>query len=188
MCEITTTDAATGECQAGEPQTSSADHRDRKIQVGARISPAPRMASSERAIGERVGAQSDLESLSVILPARNRARLIGPCLESLLRSAATLEPLGVRVEIVVANDASTDETPKVIDRVAKSATIPVRRVDLSTRQGPGRARNAAIEAASGELIVFVDSDVVVEEDFLKAHVIAHQNSGPEIFTVGKLIS
>lgn len=146
------------------------------------------MASSERAIGERVGAQSDLESLSVILPARNRARLIGPCLESLLRSAATLEPLGVRVEIVVANDASTDETPKVIDRVAKSATIPVRRVDLSTRQGPGRARNAAIEAASGELIVFVDSDVVVEEDFLKAHVIAHQNSGPEIFTVGKLIS
>lgn len=133
-------------------------------------------------------SSSDLSSLTVVLPARNRGRLIGPCLESLLRSAAHLEPLGVQAEIVVANDASTDETPQVVDQVAASAPIPVRRVDLATRQGPGRARNAAIEAATGELIVFVDSDVVVEEDFLRAHVTAHRTSGPRIFTVGKLIS
>lgn len=137
---------------------------------------------------DSISAPSNVQSLSVILPARNRARLIGPCLESLVLSAAALDTLGVKVEMVVANDASTDETPEVVDRIAASTAIPVRRVDLPTRQGPGRARNAAIEAASGELIVFVDSDVVVEEEFLTAHVMAHRNSGPQIFTVGKLIS
>lgn len=122
------------------------------------------------------------------MPARNRARLIGPCLESLVRAAEPLGSQGVRAEVVVANDASTDETPQVVERLAESAPIPIRCVNLPTRQGPGRARNAAIEAATGELIIFVDSDVVVEEAFLTAHVAAHRNAGPQIFTVGKLIS
>gem|GEM_PF-353857 len=184
MDESITTLAAAADLEFGKVGSSSPDNHAVRAQVGA--SSAPEMASSP-VEWECVGA-ADLRSLSVILPARYRARLIGPCLESLLQSAGALEPLGVQAEIVVANDASTDETPRIVDRVTESARIPVRRVDLPTRQGPGRARNAAIEAANGELIVFVDSDVVVEEDFLKAHVIAHRNSGPQVFTVGKLIS
>lgn len=188
ITESMTVFAADTDSAGREPRSSSLESRVLRAEVEAPPA-AERLSSSvERGDGQRVGSPSGVQSLSVIMPARNRAQLIGPCLESLLRAAAALEPLGVRAEIVVANDASTDQTPQVVDRVAESASIPVRRVDLPTRQGPGRARNAAIEAATGELIVFVDSDVVVEEEFLKAHVTAHRNAGPRIFTVGKLIS
>nr|WP_231699420.1 glycosyltransferase family A protein [Limnochorda pilosa] len=154
----------------------------------ARSKPVPRGEPGEghRRSGE--ASSPGPRSLSLVIPARNRARLIEPCLESLLRAVEPLARMGVKAEIVVANDASTDETPQVVERVAESASVPVRCVTLSTRQGPGRARNAAIEAATGELIVFVDSDVIVEEDFLEAHVAAHRASGSQVFTVGKLIS
>src|SRR5690554_4807682 len=162
-------------------ETGSASHTSR-AEAGAGGKPV----GGHEGAGER--SSSSPRSITVVLPARNRARLIKPCLEYLLRAAEPLAALDVQAEIVVANDASTDETPQVVEQVAQSATIPVRCVNLATRQGPGRARNAAIAAASGELIVFVDSDVVVEEGFLATHVAAHRASGPGIFTVGRLIS
>ncbi|MBO8140922.1 MAG: glycosyltransferase family 2 protein [Firmicutes bacterium] len=143
---------------------------------------------NDRRVHESKTSGTGVGSLTVVMPARNRARLIGSCLKSLLNATMALKPLAVTAEIVVADDASTDETAQVVERIAESATIPVRCIHLPSRQGPGRARNAAIEAARGELIVFVDSDVVVEENFLAAHVAAHQAEGPNIFTVGRLIS
>lgn len=126
--------------------------------------------------------------VSVIVPVRNRASLISPCLEHLLKAARPIAEQGYRFEIVVADDASTDGTAETVDMVAARSPLPIRCIQLAARQGPARARNAAIEAASGDLIVFVDSDVIVVETFFQAHLEAHRRSGPRALVVGPVIA
>lgn len=91
------------------------------------------------------------------------------------------------MQVVVANDASTDATGEVVQRIAESSAVPVRVLSFPSRQGPARARNAALEAATGELVVFVDSDVIVPEVFVEAHLAAHREAGPRVYVMGALI-
>lgn len=124
-------------------------------------------------------------SVSIIIPVRNRARLIAECLSSLIES---VKNLNVDVEILVADDASTDETPAVVSGIAKKSPTPIKLLTSLQRGGPAHARNLAIKAARGELIIFVDSDEVVSEDFVRAHLAMHRKKGPMVYGLGKIIS
>lgn len=127
-------------------------------------------------------------SISVIVPVYNRAELIEPCLQHLQRAASPLIDQGIQVEIVVADDASTDGSGARVASLAETlGDAAIRLVSLESRQGPGRARNAALEVAQGALVVFVDSDVIVVPDFLQRHVAAYAQSS-EIYTVGTVVS
>lgn len=95
--------------------------------------------------------------VSVIVAARNAERTIAPCLASL---GALDYP---HVEVVVANDGSTDATA----RVARSAGVTV--VDAHGR-GPSAARNLAARQARGSILAFTDADCTVPRDWLKALV------------------
>lgn len=93
-------------------------------------------------------------SLSVIIPVYNGVGMIERCLEALNRSETW--PL----EIIVVDDCSTDESAGAArDRGAEVLTTP-------RNMGPAGARNLAAEHAKGEVLVFVDADVVVERDTL----------------------
>lgn len=127
-------------------------------------------------------------SVSVIVPVRNRAGTIRACLEHLFQAATPLSEQGVSVQIVVANDASTDHSKSIVEEVASSAPVPVRLVNLMERQGPARARNAALSVAQGELVVFVDSDIVVVPGFLLAHLQAYEGAAERAYTVGPVIN
>lgn len=131
--------------------------------------------------------KAELQSISVIIPVRNRAGLIGACLKHLFLAAQQLAPT-VSVEIVVADDASTDETPKVVEGLSREGAIPIRLVTLPERQGPARARNAALEIATGELVMFVDSDVIVSRDFFVGHLEEYERGGTATYVVGTLVS
>jgi glycosyltransferase involved in cell wall biosynthesis len=98
--------------------------------------------------------------LSVIVPTRNRAR----SLTALLDSFDELEPPPVPYEIVVADNGSTDETPRILARWR--AAGPRRHVVRVVEPGKSRAVNAAIAVSRGQLIAFVDDDVVVEPRWL----------------------
>lgn len=128
------------------------------------------------------------ESISVIIPVRNREKLIAPCLEHLFEASTPLRDKGVSVEIVVADDASTDGTARVVADKARNGVVPVRQVTLNTRQGPARARNAGLERASGQLVVFVDSDVIVTPRFFESHLAAYREVGRRAYVVGTLVS
>jgi GT2 family glycosyltransferase len=86
------------------------------------------------------------------MPARNACGQIERCLDALLHS--DFAPL----EIIVVDDESTDETAATCE--AKGVEV----VRLARRLGPGGARNVGSERARGEILLFVDADVVAAPD------------------------
>ncbi len=90
--------------------------------------------------------------ISVIIPTYNEEKVIGKCLESL--SKQTYKDL----EIIVVDDGSTDETLSKIKGV---------KVLKEEHKGPGTARNLGAKEAKGEILVFVDADMVFKEDFVE---------------------
>jgi glycosyltransferase involved in cell wall biosynthesis len=88
--------------------------------------------------------------LSVVMPTHNRASR----LERAARSV--LEQQGADVELVIVDDASSDGTPEVADRLADDKRVRLVRNDRSL--GPGGTRNRGISASSGDLLSFCDDD------------------------------
>ena len=85
--------------------------------------------------------------MSVIIPTCSRPRLLARAVES-ARAASRAE-----VEIVVVDDASTDETAEVCRTLAG-----VKYVRLERNQGVAGARNVGLLASSGEYVAFLDDD------------------------------
>lgn len=88
-------------------------------------------------------------NFSVVLPCYNAERFIGASLASV--AAQTLQP----GEVIVVDDGSSDASLDVID----SSPLSVRLLRTPRRGGAG-ARNAAIEAATGDWLAFLDADDV----------------------------
>ncbi|HVF04191.1 MAG TPA: glycosyltransferase [Frankiaceae bacterium] len=111
---------------------------------------------------------SDLPFASVLVMTYNRAHLLRRGLGSLLEQDYPAD----RYEVVVVSDGSTDDTADVV-----RAHIDARRPDQPELRfydiphgGLNAARNAAVEAARGELLCLVDDDVVAPAGWLSALV------------------
>ncbi|MDR7145204.1 glycosyltransferase family 2 protein [Rhizobium sp. BE258] len=89
--------------------------------------------------------------ISVVIPVRNRPEAILSAINSVLQQ--TVSPK----EVLVIDDASTDDTAAVV-RTQFGQAIPVKLIELPENRGGGFARNAGIDAASGSMIAFLDSD------------------------------
>lgn len=87
--------------------------------------------------------------LSVVIPTWNRARLVCEAIES-----ALVQRHG-RVEVIVVDDNSTDNTA---DELTRRFGSRIRLLRMPRRVGTGAARNIGISQASGELLAFLDSD------------------------------
>ncbi len=114
--------------------------------------PAP--AEEDRALVEHKGARR----VSVCIPARNEAATIGPIVASTVRSltAATGgQPLVD--EVMVVDDGSDDRTGELA--LAAGARVVATGREPGERGGKGQAMRAALKAAEGDVIVFVDADV-----------------------------
>lgn len=85
--------------------------------------------------------------ISVIIPAHNSERYIGAAIESVISQSRPVD------EIVVVDDGSVDRTEKIV-RSFDDAVLYQRQPN----RGAGAARNAGIEAATGEVLAFLDSD------------------------------
>jgi GT2 family glycosyltransferase len=93
--------------------------------------------------------------LSVIVPVHNGGEDLQRCLQGL--AASTRPP----DEVIVVDDGSTD------DSAAHAAALAARVVATPAGpRGPAYARNRGAEAATGDVLVFVDADVVVHADTL----------------------
>jgi glycosyltransferase involved in cell wall biosynthesis len=127
--------------------------------------------------------------LSVVIPTYNRLPILRKCLTALeeQRLAAPVQ----RYEVVVVDDGSTDDTVAWLEEQA--AQLPHVRLIRQEHGGPAEGRNRGVEAALGDVIVFIDSDLVVTPDFLVSHGRAlqehWQRSGDRLcFTYGAVIN
>lgn len=97
--------------------------------------------------------------VSIIIPVYNVEQYLERCVNSLINQ--TLKD----IEIILVDDSSTDSSLEICNAFAKKdARI---KVIHKVNEGAGKARNAALEIATGEYIGFVDSDDYVEIDMFK---------------------
>ncbi len=101
-------------------------------------------------------------SVSVIIAARNEAGVIGRRLENL----AALDYPRDRLEVIIASDGSEDATAAII---AGWSDRGVRVIDLP-RVGKADALNAAVDASTGEILVFSDANSMFAPDAVRALV------------------
>jgi len=101
--------------------------------------------------------------VTVVLCTFNRAHWIGQTLRSLFTQHTAGE---FTYEILVVDNASTDDTPKVIAAVTRETSLPVRCV-REPRPGPSAARNRGIAEARGEWLAFLDDDELADPQWLR---------------------
>ncbi len=92
--------------------------------------------------------------ISIVIPNRNGAAVIGECLRA---AFASDHP---RFEVVVVDDASEDASIDVIGK------FPCKLVRLDGHGGVSKARNAGARASSGDLLFFIDNDCLLGRDSL----------------------
>lgn len=108
--------------------------------------------------------------LSIIVPAYNDADRLVECLTALEQA------LPEDGEIIVVDDASTDDT------VSRLGTRQARVIRRARNAGPAAARNDGARVARGQILLFVDADVVVAADAV-SRVLATFAAEPELAAV-----
>lgn len=91
-------------------------------------------------------------AISIVMPAHNRAQLVERALASI--AAQSLPPL----EVILVDDASTDDTVAVAKAWAATAPFAMTVIEMERNGGAGAARNRGMQVAAGEFIAFLDSD------------------------------
>lgn len=105
------------------------------------------------------------EKISILVITRNRAEMLAGCLKSLV--GQTLKPN----EVIVVDNASEDNTKKVILSFKKSLPIKYVRVQ---QIGIPYARNKGIQEASGSLLLMIDDDCKADKSWVERMANAHK--------------
>ncbi|MDD2941469.1 MAG: glycosyltransferase [bacterium] len=102
------------------------------------------------------------KSVSIVITVHNEARVIREKLENTLAAAHAFEALGddYSVEVIVASDGSTDDTDTIVSAFAERG---VKLVSLPQASGKEYAQQAAVATVSGDIIVFTDAKVTLDE-------------------------
>ncbi len=90
--------------------------------------------------------------VSVVIPCHNSRKTIA------LSVLSALHQTHPSIEVIVVDDASTDDTPEIVKKLG--CTL----IELTDNVGAGPARNRGIAASSGDILFFLDSDVALAPD------------------------
>ncbi len=112
-----------------------------------------------------VSGIGDHPVVSVIIPVRNRPDDIEICLKSL----SEIDYPEDKLEIMVVDDASSDQTSDVVSR------FPVRLIRLKQHKQASFCRNHAARQARGDLLAFIDSDCLADSAWLRELVPAFKD-------------
>ncbi|MEH1814433.1 MAG: glycosyltransferase family 2 protein [Nostoc sp.] len=128
---------------------------------------------------------------SVVIPTYNRQPILEKCLRALELQELSQPSSVTNYEIVLVDDGSTDGT---LEWLAKhKEEFPHVRWFQQDHAGPAAARNLGVEQAQGDTIIFIDSDLIVLQNFLQAHADALMQGQEKLrsdrfFTYGAVIN
>jgi glycosyltransferase involved in cell wall biosynthesis len=107
--------------------------------------------------------------VSVIVPAYNRAGIIGDTIENILGQTYK------NIELVVIDDGSTDDTVRILETYGS-------RIKWATQKnaGPAAARNHGIRLSTGEIVAFQDSDDAWHPSKIERQVSLLERGGDEV--------
>ena len=114
-----------------------------------------------------------LPDISIVIPVKDRADELRRCLTSLSKLKYPQEKL----QVVVVDDGSSDDSPQVA-REFGAMLVP----SGGTGRGPAAARNVGAAVASGEILAFIDSDCSASQEWLMELLPAFNN--PAMAAVG----
>ncbi|MCO5251240.1 MAG: glycosyltransferase [Candidatus Kapabacteria bacterium] len=114
---------------------------------------------------------------SVIIPTYNRIDILEKCLESLSKQDFPTE----NFEVIIADDGSTDDTEmRVKNFKSKYKIIYLKQAN----SGPATARNNAIRHASGNYLLILNDDAILEKDVLSGHYRHHKTNRTKLAVMG----
>ncbi len=119
------------------------------------------------------------KKISIIIPIYNVEKYIDECVQSVLEQTYR------NLEVILVDDASPDRCPKLCDQYAKED----QRITVVHQKNMGLsgARNTGLQYATGEYILFLDSDDYLDKDFCEKTLMAAEETQADI-VVGEISS
>jgi len=112
---------------------------------------------------------NDSPILSIIVPTHNRSALLAKSLAALDSQSWPSD----QIEVVVVADACYDETPELVRAYAQRSRFPLRLLAHHARSAAA-TRNLGAANAQGQVLLFLDDDVVAQPGLIQAHMEAQQ--------------
>lgn len=110
--------------------------------------------------------------ISIVIPTYNSAGFMPALLDSIFKQAVA------GLEVIIVDDCSKDDTVDIAKR------YPTRVIQLEKNGGPAIARNSGVNSATGDIIFFLDSDVILLDGAIEAVEDYFKNSPPSQCVIG----
>jgi glycosyltransferase involved in cell wall biosynthesis len=124
--------------------------------------------------------KSAVPLLSVLIPARNEEDNIGTVIQSLIKQDYK------NIEVIIGNDSSSDSTSSIINEYSDRYDY-IREIEIPSLPDGWSGKNYVLhnleKASKGELLLFIDADVIIKEGAIKAAVSYLNISGADILSV-----
>ena len=114
--------------------------------------------------------------ISIITPTYNRANELKHLYRSLQQQSINLGLF----EFIISDDGSTDSTESMVQKWIAESEFLIKFI-TQKNQGPGAARNHGMQAAKGDLILFIDSDCEAHPDWIKIIYDEYQKNSFDAF-------
>lgn len=119
--------------------------------------------ASSKKITEKTTSLSEYPPISIVFPAYNEEKVIGNRIKNLAESDYPVE----KMELIIVNDASEDNTEAVALKAMEKYGIKGRVVKNKTRSGVNYSMRRGIEEAEHDIVVCTDADVYFDKSALK---------------------
>jgi GT2 family glycosyltransferase len=149
------------------------NYREKHVLPGS-SSPTPSVSPFETKLSpdwRRVPVNGDEMRASVVIPTFNRRDQLRHVVSAVTGQS---RPEGVEIELVIVDDGSSDGTWDWLEKESEHPAITALRQDNA---GPAKARNRAVEATTGDIILFLGDDTVPQPGWLAYHLEEHRLFG-----------
>lgn len=121
----------------------------------------------------------EIMDVSIIFATHNRQDVLGAVFDAWRKVDKVTK---YTYEIICSDDESTDQTTKIIEQVQD---LPIKLI-RNKKGGASKARNAALEIATGKLIIFTGDDIFPNENYINAHYENYLKYGECVATLGRI--